>query len=560
MATITPVTQPVLVYDRIAQNRLQTVLLVALTIALTIPFITAMSYGVSEVVVSQLGGGDALRLARERAIERTLTKYRQGNGSATEYGRLMQSQLEQDLATLRSENGRSQSAFRRFRFQVMLVTGAAVSGLLLLMFWAFASSPTSKILSMSGARPAGPAEAEVKRLVENLAVGAGLPPPKLYVIDSPWPNAFSAGPDPQGSVVTVTQGLIQLLDQHELEGVIGHELSHIGNHDTRLNTVVAALALFLRFPYLLLKRRIASGMANHHEYIPYRRRAWYRWLFTVAMIPCMIYVFVVAPILAAIIRSAISRSREFLADADGVLLTRQPDALMRALAKIGGAGSVVASSNPVISHLYFADPAKPGGAMGVFRGNLLSSHPPIDQRIQSLAQFGGGAAPAGLEQAVRDGAEFAKNRPQAETDALEPLHQDELSALNAGNPMGRVFRVLASTEVYDQPNRKSAVVSKLAAGDLVVVFDDPGVFRQVVTADQTFGYMPRAVKLQKVDLLPAEMHDPEARAMARNAIPHAAPATAATCGLSGKQMAIAAALGLIVFAGIFLVMLQIGGK
>ncbi len=553
MATTIPVTQPVLVYDRIAQNRRKTILLVALTVILTIPFVGALSYGVSEVIVSQFGGVQAANMARERALQRTLSRYRTGGRASSEYGRRVENELELDLEHVRAEVRKARPAINRFRLQVILVVGAGVTGLLGILFATLAASPTSKILSMCGARPAGPAEDEARRLLANLAIAAGLPPPKLYVIESPWPNAFAAGPDPEHSVVAVTRGLLSLLDHRELEGVLGHELSHIGNRDTRLNTVVAALSLFLRLPYLLLKRRLESGMQNHYEYIPYRRKVWYRFFFTLAMIPMMIYIFVVAPVLAAIIRSAISRSREFLADADAVLLTRNPEGLMRALAKIGGAGSAVTVSNPVISHLYFADPGKPGLSTGMFRGSLLATHPPIEKRIQSLVDFGGGVGASKLEQAVRDGAEFARNRPVLVTDAADPIRQDELSALNAGNPMGRVFRVLAATPVYDQPDSKSAVVAKVAEGDLVVVFDDPGAFRQVLTHDETFGYMPRSVKLQKVDLLPAELHDADARASAQTATP-------VTKGnaLSRKQMAIAAAVGTVVFAGLLLAMIQMG--
>src|SRR6058998_3315416 len=131
----------------------------------------------------------------------------------------------------------------------MPVIGCGLIAVLGVLFWGIASSPTSKLLVQAGARPAGEEESEAKRLLENLAIGAGLPPPKLYIIDSSAPNAFAAGMNPEHAVVAVTSGALALLsDKRELEGVLAHELSHIGNHDIRLNTIVASIALFLRIP------------------------------------------------------------------------------------------------------------------------------------------------------------------------------------------------------------------------------------------------------------------------------------------------------------------------
>src|SRR5262249_6966880 len=156
--------------------------------------------------------------------------------------------------------------------------------------------------------------------------------PKLYVIDSSAPNAFAAGIDPEHAVVAVTSGLLTLLnDKRELEAVLAHELSHIGNHDIRLNTIVASIALFLRIPYLMLRREVTAG-----QWQTGIRRGFRFW--ELALTPIGLYIVFVAPVLAAVIRAAVSREREFLADADASLLTRYPEGLLRALAKIGGAG------------------------------------------------------------------------------------------------------------------------------------------------------------------------------------------------------------------------------
>jgi len=571
MSPIPPVTQPVLVYNRIAQNRRKSILLVALAVVMTIPFLIAVSFGVSELFVAQFAPRTGSRAA-EDGLRRALALRRNSAEPETEYSRELDRQLQLQFDKMREQRERDMAAVDRFRSQMMMVVSGGLTALLGLLFWSLASSPASKILSMCGAVPAGASEKEAKRILENLAIGAGLPTPKLYVINSTNPNAFAAGADPQRAVIAVTQGLLTLLDHRELEGVLAHELSHIGNHDTRLNTTVAALALFLRLPYLLLKRRLDEASQNHYESLPLRRRGgWYRLVFTVAMIPAIIYVFVIAPFLAALIRSAISRSREFLADADAALLTRSPEGLLRALAKIGGAGSVVAGSNPVISHLYFADPATPGLASGIFKGSLLATHPPLQKRIARLMEFNGGVPASELEVAIREGVEFTRLRPVTGVETIDPIKQDELSALTAGNPMGRVFRVLSATAIYDRPDPRSFIVARARAGDLLVVFDDPGKFRQVLNHDQTFGYMPAFIKLQKVDMLPAEIHDPAARAAAQAATPLAAEKSASSAAdaaneaagppsrnLTPKQLVFAAGLGIVVFAGLFMAMLTLG--
>jgi hypothetical protein len=359
-------------------------------------------------------------------------------------------------------------------------------------------------------------------------------------------------------VVVVTQGLLSLLDRRELEGVLAHELSHIGNRDTRLNTVVAAIALFLRLPYLMRQRRRRERKAGYQ--LSAYRRGFRR--MSLILLPLYIYVFFIAPVIAAIIRAAISRRREYLADADAALLTRFPEGLLRALAKIGGAGSVVDGANPVISHLYFADPAGAGATAGLLRGNLLATHPPIEQRIARLMEFNGGVPASVVQEAVRQGQQYTREHPPIAAAGLtEAATRDELSVLTVGNPMGRVYRALGATPLYDQPDARSAVLAQIDAGALIVVFDDPGKFRQVLNHNQTFGYIPASIKLQRLDMLPAEVYDPEARAAAESAQSAATAVAAASAesqaaGLTRTQIAIAVAFGLVAFAGIFLILLK----
>jgi heat shock protein HtpX len=402
---------------------------------------------------------------------------------------------------------------------------------------------------------------EAVRLLENLAIGAGLPPPKLYVIESSIPNAFAAGMDPRHAVVAVTRGALTLFDRRELEGVLAHELSHIGNHDIRLNTIVASMALFLRIPYLMFRR----GMQDQSYH---RRRVRNRLgLLELALSPVGLYIFFVGPILASVLRAAVSREREFLADADAALLTRYPEGLMRALAKIGGAGSTVGNANPAFSHFYFADPVK---SSSWFSGNLMATHPPLAERVERLASLQGAAGIASLEQAVKLGRQYTADHPLITIETAVTLGaHDELAALNQGNLMGRVYRLLteSSVPVYDTPSTSSQVLARVQPGALLVVFDDPGSMRQVNTAEQTFGYMERTVTLAPVNnMIPAEVYDPRLRAAAEAALPSVSAALAGAAaaapvmgGLTRSQLYIVLGFGGAVFAGM-LTLLVVFGK
>lgn len=563
---IPTVTQPVLVYTRIEQNRRKTWLLVAFAVASIIPFVLAVSYGAASIIMYEIGGGAHASRVRSIKLHKELA-------DLTEYAATdsaFSDQMRMKELELRREDERETALDRRIRLQMMGAVSVGLLAVLGILFWGIASSPTSKVLALTGARPADGPEAECKRLLENLSIGAGLPAPRLYVIESGSPNAFAAGTDPRHSVVVVTRGLLQLMDTRELEGVLAHELSHIANQDTRLNTIVASIALFLRLPYLL--RRQSNRERGARGWNPfYRRFQMYR----LALSPLYLYIFFIAPFLASVIRAAISRGREYLADADAALLTRYPEGLMRALAKIRGAGSAMAAANPVVSHFYFGDPAPAGFSIGMLAGNLLATHPPIDQRILRLAEFHGGVPPAVIETALKAGQQFTKDHPAiAQNDFAPAAASDELSALTAGNPMGRVCRVtgLAKPEpLYDRPDPRSAVLAYVRDGELLVVFDDPGKYRQVITANQTFGYIPYAVKLEKTDLFPNEVYgtkpsaivkEPQAPApVAAAALPAAAatsPQPVLIAGLTPGQLAAAAMLFIAVFAGMFFVLSNYG--
>lgn len=227
-------------------------------------------------------------------------------------------------------------------------------------------------LSSAHAREANSVQyLELHRVVENLAITAGLPKPRVYIIEDSAPNAFAAGRDPQHSVVAVTTGLLERLDRSELEGVIAHELSHIGNRDILVMTVAVVLAGFLSvLADMFLRVSMFGGGDRDRGVHP-----------AVAIIG--VIGIVLAPIAAQLIHLAISRRREFLADASGALLTRYPDGLASALKKISSYDAPLRHATSATAHLYISNPFGASGA-GKFMRKLFSTHPPMEERIAAL--------------------------------------------------------------------------------------------------------------------------------------------------------------------------------
>ena len=236
------------------------------------------------------------------------------------------------------------------------------------------------ILTISGTTEIKPeSNKELYRLVENLCIGTGLPTPKIYIIDDTAPNAFATGRDPQHAVIAVTSGLLTKLERAELEGVLAHELSHIQNYDIRLMAVVSILVgtvmilsdLFLRWTWWGGgRKRSNSKNSGNIEII----------IFVVAIVLAIL-----APIIAQIIKLAISRKREFLADASAGLITRYPEGLARALEKISKDTEPLEVANRGTAHLYIINPLKDlkGSAVGWFSG-IFDTHPPIEERVKAL--------------------------------------------------------------------------------------------------------------------------------------------------------------------------------
>lgn len=230
------------------------------------------------------------------------------------------------------------------------------------------------ILAQSKARELGPdEEPQLRNIVEALALGLGIPPPKIYLIDDSAPNAFATGRDPQHASVAVTSGLLQKLDRTELEGVLAHELSHVGNRDIRVMVLVTVLVGTVAL--------LADGLWRSMFWTQGGRRDRDRGGGGSIIAVIAIVLAVLTPIIAMLIRLAVSRQREYLADASGALLTRYPPGLASALRKIAADKEPLEVANKATASLYFANPLKDAPA---FFDHLFDTHPPIEERIKRL--------------------------------------------------------------------------------------------------------------------------------------------------------------------------------
>lgn len=232
----------------------------------------------------------------------------------------------------------------------------------------------SDSIALSSAR-AIPADSvqylELHRIVENLAITAGLPKPRVYIIHDPAPNAFATGRDPKNGAIAVTTGLLAIMDRNELEGVIAHELAHIGNRDILVATVIVVLVGLLAMVSDFFLRSMIFGRSRNND----------RGGNNQLMIILGIIAIILAPIVATLIQLAISRKREFLADASGALLTRYPEGLASALEKIGSYQQPMRHASTATAHLYISNPF---GSRANFLNKLFATHPPIPERIKAL--------------------------------------------------------------------------------------------------------------------------------------------------------------------------------
>ncbi|MFZ6991148.1 M48 family metalloprotease [Curtobacterium sp. RRHDQ66] len=218
-------------------------------------------------------------------------------------------------------------------------------------------------------------EPRLWRTVENLAIATGMPMPRVYVIRDPSPNAFATGRDPEHAVVAATTGLLEIMDDQELQGVMAHELGHVRNYDIRVSTMVFGLVVAVGLiADVLLRISIFSGLAGGRN----RNNDNGGGANPILIIAGIVAV-LVAPIAAMGVQAAVSRQREYLADATGALTTRHPEGLARALEKLGAHGRPMQTQNSSMAHLWIADPMKPG-----LMDRLFSTHPPLPDRIARL--------------------------------------------------------------------------------------------------------------------------------------------------------------------------------
>jgi len=237
------------------------------------------------------------------------------------------------------------------------------------------------VLKISGARPADRnRDFNFYTVAENLSIASGLPTPKLYVIDDSATNAFATGRDPDHAVIVATSGLLQKLDRTELEGVIGHELSHVRNYDIRLMAIVAVMVgMIALMADFFLRMSFYGGRGKSSKKSGQLG----------VIILALGFLFaLLSPFIAAIIKLAISRRREFLADAGAISLTRQPSGLISALQKIANDHEPLEAANKATAHLYIANPFKDKAKSGVrmFAG-LFNTHPPVIERIAALKKM-----------------------------------------------------------------------------------------------------------------------------------------------------------------------------
>lgn len=204
------------------------------------------------------------------------------------------------------------------------------------------------------------------RIVENLAITLGMPTPKVYVIDDPAPNAFATGRDPKHAIVAATTGLMEIMDDNELEAVMAHEMGHVQNYDIRINMIAFGLVSAIAILSDIVLRMLIFGDRRDNNIHP------------IVLVIGLVAV-ILAPIIATIIQLAISRQREYLADASGAMTTRDSESLAKALEKLQLYGQPMRRQNSSTAHLFFNNPLKSGGF-----SRLFSTHPPLEERVKRL--------------------------------------------------------------------------------------------------------------------------------------------------------------------------------
>jgi heat shock protein HtpX len=241
------------------------------------------------------------------------------------------------------------------------------------------------VLASTGAREVtAEQEPRLHNIVEGIAIAAGVPKPRVYVVPEQAPNAFATGRDPQHSSIAVTQGLLDVMNRVELEGVIGHEMSHVLDRDILIGTVVATVvgAAVLMSEFFMRSWFWSGGRMGGR-----RDGGDGGGIITLVLFAVGIVLLILAPLAGQLIKLSVSRNREYLADAEGVLLTRYPPGLISALEKIRDAPHAMRSANNATAHLWLEQPSRVPGQETSTMEKLFSTHPPIEERIQRLKEM-----------------------------------------------------------------------------------------------------------------------------------------------------------------------------
>lgn len=257
-------------------------------------------------------------------------------------------------------------------FSIVVATAVGV-----LMYYV---STATVLMVTGGHEVTGSEEPELYRIVENLAIGSGLPMPKVWVIEDSAPNAFATGREPDRAYVAATRGLIDKLDKNELEAVMAHEMSHVGNYDIRIMTVVAVTVGLIALIADLMLRFTWFGAGSRSGNKDKGGGA----IGMIIMAAALVLV-ILSPIVASVIKFALSRQREYLADSSGALLCRNPGALADALEKISQDPEPLEAANKATAHMYIENPLKEHSS---FMNGLFATHPPVEERIKILRAMG----------------------------------------------------------------------------------------------------------------------------------------------------------------------------
>jgi len=469
--------------------------------------------------------------------------------------------------------------------------------MLALAFLRTALSPDRFASRMHG-RELSQQEAPARDLVTKLARIAGIPPPHLQAVDGTGGlNALSFGLAPATAQIFVTSGMFELFGARELEGVLAHEIAHIANGETRLNSLAAALLFFLKLPAVALARlmrawaRFRGRLQRRGDHEVYYMRFWLfriplgsfragtsislfwmlltyiyfgRWTvpsgvargsslqahalrLLVTLLP--FFMLVVAPLLANFVRPILAKGRDLEADADAVLLTGSAEGLLRALTKIQTAGLATAGANPILSHLYFVDP-RGGIEAQMPSGNLFGSRPGLAARIEHLQRMGGALSTSMLDQAQLTANMFAdRHYRSGTTPEATGAMVDELAFAPPAHTAGRTFRLLAPAQVYELPDLNSRRLESVTAGSLMIGMEFTGNFRQVITSSQNFGYIPRSVHVQELQGLAMDAF--EKGSAAAEGIPVPPPPHP---GLSRDQKIVVIAFAAAVFVAVLAIL------